>query len=87
MVENRYIVDILILLLVSVIAVPLSHRLRLGSVLGYLLAGVVVGPHGFGLISETESVHVLAELGVVFLLFTIGLEMTLNRLKSIGLPV
>ncbi len=87
MVESHNFVDILIFLLATVVAVPLSQRLRLGPVLGYLIAGGVVGPHGFSLISEIESIHVLAELGVVFLLFTIGLEMPLDRLKRIGLPV
>lgn len=87
MVEAHNFVDILLLLLGSVVAVPLSQRLKLGPVLGYLIAGVIVGPYGLGLISETESVLVLGELGVVFLLFTVGLEMTLDRLKQIGLPV
>ncbi|KAF0118331.1 MAG: kefB [Rhodospirillaceae bacterium] len=87
MVENHHIIDVLVLLLASVVAVPLSQKLHMGPVLGYLVAGVVVGPSGFGLVADIESIHALAELGVVFLLFTIGLEMTLDRLKRIGLPV
>ncbi|MBF0373377.1 MAG: cation:proton antiporter, partial [Alphaproteobacteria bacterium] len=73
-------IDVLVLLTAAVIAVPLFQRLGIGPVLGYLAAGVMVGPAGFGLIESTDEIHALAELGVVFLLFAIGLEMKLARL-------
>jgi glutathione-regulated potassium-efflux system ancillary protein KefC len=66
----------------AVITVMLSHRLGLGSVAGYLLAGIAIGPWGFGLVDETETIHTFAELGVVFLLFVIGLELEPRRLWS-----
>ncbi len=64
----------------AIIAVPLFRRLGFGSVLGYLAAGVVIGPWALGLISDSENILHFAELGVVFLLFVIGLELQPSRL-------
>src|SRR6185503_14325129 len=66
----------------AVLAVMVAHRLGLGSVAGYLLAGIAIGPWGFRLVEEPEAVHAFAELGVVFLLFVIGLELEPHRLWS-----
>lgn len=81
----HYLIDVLVLLGAALVAVPLFRRLRLGGVLGYLVAGLAVGPHALGLIEEVDAARALAELGVVFLLFAIGLELTWARLKAIGL--
>lgn len=62
------------------VAVPLFNRLRLGSILGYLTAGVAVGPHALNLLKREEGVFHVAELGVVLFLFVIGLELSLARL-------
>jgi Kef-type K+ transport system membrane component KefB len=72
MVETHYFADILILLAAAIIAIPVFQRLGLGSVLGYLAAGAVVGPWGFGFIEHFEEIRHIAEFGVVFLLFIIG---------------
>ncbi|MBR0650572.1 potassium transporter [Roseomonas terrae] len=64
----------------AVVAVPLFKRLGLGSVLGYLVAGLVIGPYGIGLFSDAQSILHVAELGVVMFLFIIGLEMEPSRL-------
>ncbi len=72
--------EALLFLTVVVVAVPLFKRLGLGSVLGYLVAGVLIGPHGLRLIPDVEEVGHLAELGVVLLLFLIGLELQPRRL-------
>lgn len=64
----------------AIIAVPLFRRLGFGSVLGYLAAGVAIGPSALGLISDSENILHFAELGVVFLLFVIGLELQPQRL-------
>ncbi|WP_342245011.1 monovalent cation:proton antiporter-2 (CPA2) family protein [Pseudomonas sp. OTU5201] len=69
-----------IFLVAAVLTVPLAKRLQLGAVLGYLAAGVLIGPSALGLISDTESVAHLSELGVVLLLFIIGLELSPRRL-------
>lgn len=71
------------LLGVAVVAVPLFRRLGLGSVLGYLAAGLLIGPSGLALVREPESVLHVAELGVVMFLFIIGLEMRPARLWSL----
>ncbi len=68
------------LLLASVVCVPVSRRLGFGSVLGYLVAGVVIGPLGLRLVSDVEQIATVAELGVVMLLFLIGLELRPQRL-------
>ncbi len=70
----------LMFLLAIVIAVPLATRLRLSSVLGYLLAGMAIGPYGLGLLTRSGAIQSLAELGVVLLLFLIGLELSPQRL-------
>lgn len=73
--------EAILLLAVAIIVAPLFHRLRASPVLGYLIAGVVLGPHGLKLVHDTHGNRFLAELGVVFLLFVIGLELSLERLR------
>ena len=80
MTETHYIIDILILLAAAVIAVPLFQRLGLGAVLGFLVAGALVGPWGLGYIVAVEEIRHLAEFGVIFLLFIIGIELKPSRL-------
>jgi glutathione-regulated potassium-efflux system protein KefB len=70
----------LVLLLAVVVAVPLFRRLGLGAVLGYLAAGVAIGPDGLGLVPDPESTLAASEFGVVMLLFVIGLELSPARL-------
>ncbi len=78
--EHSSLTTILIFLAAAVIAVPLFKRLGLASVLGYLAAGSVIGPWGLGLVTNVKETMGLAELGVVFLLFIIGLELKPSRL-------
>ena len=72
--------DLLILFALAVAVSLVFHRLRLPSVVGFLVTGVLAGPHGLGLITDLGRVESLAELGVVLLLFTIGLEFSINQL-------
>jgi glutathione-regulated potassium-efflux system protein KefB len=76
------VLSIVALLAAGVVAVPIFRRIGLGSVLGYLAAGLVIGPFGFGLFSDPETILHVAELGVVLFLFVIGLEMQPSRLWS-----
>ncbi len=69
-----------VLLLAAVIAVPLAKRWRLGAVLGYLGAGALIGPSGLRLIGNSDSIEQLSELGIVLMLFVIGMELSPQRL-------
>ncbi len=79
-----WLIDLLIFLAAGVLIVPLFSALRISSVLAYLLAGLLVGRGGFALIPDAESAAGLAEMGIVFLLFTIGLELSFERLKRLA---
>jgi monovalent cation:proton antiporter-2 (CPA2) family protein len=72
----------LVLLAAAVISVPLARFARLSAIVAYLLAGVVIGPFGLGIFATPERILTVAELGVVMLLFLIGLELELNRLLA-----
>jgi monovalent cation:proton antiporter-2 (CPA2) family protein len=84
--------ELIVFLVVAGLIVPVAHRFRVSPVLGFLVIGVLVGPHGFGRLAESypflsaatigdeEGVHTLAEFGVVLLLFVIGLELSVERL-------
>jgi glutathione-regulated potassium-efflux system ancillary protein KefC len=74
--------EALIFLAAAVICVPIAERLGLGSVLGYLIAGAAIGPWGLRFIGDVESTQNLAELGVVLMLFVIGLELDPRRLAT-----
>jgi CPA2 family monovalent cation:H+ antiporter-2 len=75
--------ELVVVLAASVLIITVSHRLKLPSVLGFLRTGVLIGPGGLSLVKNTGTVDVLAEIGVVMLLFTIGLEFEPARLKRI----
>jgi CPA2 family monovalent cation:H+ antiporter-2 len=80
--ESQFLQHIVIFLAMAVVVVSLVRRLRVSPVVGYLVAGGLVGPAGIGLITDVESVQDLADLGVVFLLFAIGLDLSLARLRA-----
>lgn len=77
----------ILFLLAALVFVPLAVRLGLGSVMGYLAAGVVIGPIGFGLVSDPEAILHASELGVVLMLFVIGLELEPRRLWAMRTAV
>tara|TARA_R110002096_G_scaffold344921_9_gene538239 strand:+ start:6839 stop:8554 length:1716 start_codon:yes stop_codon:yes gene_type:complete len=76
--------DILILLGGAMVLGVVFTRLKQSPIVGYLAAGMLLGPHAIGLVGEGDGMHVLAELGVSLLLFTIGLEFSWPRLKGLG---
>jgi len=71
----------LVLMLAAIIVVPVFKKFGLGAVLAYLVAGVLLGPDGFGVVQDSERILAAAEIGVVMLLFVIGLELSPARLK------
>jgi CPA2 family monovalent cation:H+ antiporter-2 len=82
--EHPFLHEVLILLVALLVFVPLFQRLRFGAMLGYLTAGVVIGPSALGLVGSADETKALAELGVVLLLFTVGLEISFERLRLFG---
>ena len=76
--------DLVILVAVAIPVVAVAHRLRVPTVVGFLLTGLAIGPHALGLIGDSDEVRGLAELGVILLLFTIGLELSLSRIFRMG---
>lgn len=76
----RFLLAGVLFLFAAVAAVPLASRLGIGAVLGYLLAGIAIGPWGLGFISDVDEILHFSELGVVFLMFIIGLELNPSKL-------
>lgn len=75
--------DIVVIFALSVMVLFLFHRLRAPTVVGFLLTGILAGPHGLGLVQASGQVEVLSEIGVVLLLFTVGIEVSLRDLLKI----
>src|ERR1700694_2483091 len=81
--NHNFLEQALVFLAAGVVAVPLFKRIGLGSVLGYLVAGVVIGPWGLRLVSDPRTVLQFAEFGVVLLLFLVGLELNPQRVWAL----
>lgn len=71
---------LVIIFLASLPIIFLFKKLNLPSIIGFLIAGIIIGPYGFRLITELEAIHVMAEIGIILLLFTIGLEISVEKL-------
>ncbi len=82
-----WLINSLIYLSAAVIAVPLSKALGLGAIIGYLAAGLAIGPWGLGLVTNVEDILHFAEFGVVLMLFLVGLELEPKRLWSLRRPI
>ncbi|MFH0130633.1 glutathione-regulated potassium-efflux system protein KefC [Variovorax sp. VaC1] len=82
-----WLINSLIYLSAAVLVVPLSKALGLGSIIGYLVAGIAIGPWGLGLVSSVEDVLHFAEFGVVLMLFLVGLELEPKRLWNLRRPI
>ncbi|MDZ5603121.1 cation:proton antiporter [Pseudomonas sp. RP23018S] len=81
-----FIQDLAVIMLVAGVVTILFHRLKQPVVLGYIVAGFIIGPHTppFGLIHDEDTIKILAELGVIFLMFCLGLEFSLRKLFKVG---
>ncbi len=82
-VETAYLYNVLGFLIAAVGVVFLFQRLKANTLLGYLVAGMLIGPYVLGIITDPTETHFLGEIGVLFLLFTLGLELPLQRLQSL----
>jgi monovalent cation:H+ antiporter-2, CPA2 family len=78
--------DLAVVMIAAALVTLLFQRLHQPLVLGYILAGVIIGPHTppFPLISDQETINTLAELGIIFLMFSLGLEFSLRKLRAVG---
>ena len=85
--HSNWLLSTLVYLSAAIIAVPLAKKLGLGSIIGYLAAGIAIGPFGLKLVSDTESILHFAEFGVVLMLFLIGLELEPPRLWALRRPI
>lgn len=81
--EIHFLKDLVIVLGAAVVVVTLLRRAGFPSIAGFILTGALVGPNALGLVSETSQVEVMAEIGIVLLLFGIGLELSLSRLRQL----
>ncbi len=79
--------DILTIFGISITVLYICHRLRVPSIVGFLITGILAGPYGMGLVKAISVIEILAEVGVVLLLFTIGLEFSLANLWRLGKPL
>jgi len=82
-----YLRDLVIILGIAVVVVAILHRLGIPTIAGFIFAGVVVGPNVLGVVGDPHEVELLAEIGVALLLFGIGLELPLDRLKRLWQPI
>src|SRR6266536_5917573 len=87
MIVPAFLGPLALVFLAALAAAYVLNRLRLPPLIGYLLAGVLLGPHGLGFVKDVGTVEALAQVGVVLLLFTIGLELPLSSLRRLGSAV
>jgi len=85
--ELDYLRDLVVIMGLGVVIVAVFHRLKIPTIAGFIMAGMLVGPRGLGLVDDIHQVKVLAEIGVTLLLFGIGLEFPLDRLRRLWRPV
>lgn len=79
--ESELLKSLVVIFGASALVVFLLHKLKIPSIVGFLIAGTIIGPHGIGLIKDARSVELMAEIGVILLLFTIGIELSMARLS------
>lgn len=82
-----YLRDFVVILAMAVLVVTALHRLKIPSIAAFIFSGMLIGPHGFALINDIHHVELIAEIGVALLLFGIGLELSLERLKRLWKPI
>ena len=81
--ELQLLYDIVVILGLAIAVLFICHRLRVPEIVGFLLTGIIIGPYGLGLVKAVHEVEIFAEIGIVLLLFTIGIEFSFERLLQI----
>ncbi|MEW6215924.1 MAG: cation:proton antiporter, partial [Nitrospirota bacterium] len=77
--EYEFLKSLVIVFGASALMVFLLQKLKIPSLVGFLVAGVIIGPYGIGIVKDTHSIEILAEIGVILLLFTIGIEFSMAK--------
>lgn len=85
--EFQLLYDVIIIFALSIVILLFFYRLRLPSIIGFLITGIITGPYGFGLVSSVHEVEILSEIGILLLLFTIGIEFSLKEMLQLKKPV
>ena len=85
--ELAFLRSIIIIFGLSIVIILVFHRLRIPTVIGFILTGLLVGPHGLGLVKTVGEVNNLADIGLILLLFTIGIEFSPRSFLGMGRPV
>ncbi len=85
--DLSFLKDIVIILTLALIVVSVFHQFKIPAIAGFILAGILIGPKGFGLVADSHEVELFAEIGVALLLFGIGLEMSLEKLRRLWRPI
>jgi monovalent cation:H+ antiporter-2, CPA2 family len=81
--EYQFLQSLALIFIASTAVILLLHKLKIPSLIGFIVAGIIIGPHGVGLITDVHFIQILAEIGVILLLFTIGIEFSLTKLVRI----
>jgi CPA2 family monovalent cation:H+ antiporter-2 len=81
--QDTFFPEFLIILCAATVVAIVFERIRLPVILGFLLSGVVIGPHGLKLITDSERIHAFAEIGIILLMLSIGLEFSFARLRGL----
>lgn len=79
--------EMVVIFLLSIVVISACHRIRIPPIVAFLITGIVCGPYGFGLVNAVHEVEILAEIGIVLLLFSIGMELSINELIRLRKPV
>jgi CPA2 family monovalent cation:H+ antiporter-2 len=79
----EFLKSLVVILIASVAVVFLLHKFRIPSLVGFIVAGIIIGPHGAGIVKDTHAIEILSEIGVILLLFTIGIEFSMTKLVRI----
>ncbi|MDD1703373.1 MAG: cation:proton antiporter [Methanoregula sp.] len=77
---NGYILDIILIFAAAIVIIAIGNRIKIPGIVGFIITGIVIGPYGLGLIRDVEIVNALADIGIIFLLFTIGMQFSFRTL-------
>lgn len=81
--ENPLLKDIVIIFGLSMAILLVCHRLKIPSIVGFIITGVVCGPYGLKLVQGAENVEILAQIGIILLLFTVGMELSIRKIFNV----